>query len=75
MNNTAYLIEIRNINGVREKYTFNSRDDFYAWIVDVVSEDDEILNVDYMHNGCCETLYCSLWGGPLDWDTLAGYLA
>lgn len=63
-----YTIETRDVNGKREIHEFETREDFYAWALDM---DDEILLITYGQS----ILYSSLVHPAIDWDELVAYLA
>ena len=73
-----YKIEIRDSNGRREIYEFETRDDFYTWAVELrdsgVAYDMEVLWVSF--DGMI--LYSELFEhgfDMLDWDALIGFIA
>ena len=83
--NIAYTIETRDINGKRETHTFATREEFYAWALDVDQNkygpayELEILLITCAIpvNGTYEQsiLFCSLVHPAVYWSELVAYLA
>lgn len=76
-NQSIYMIVIRDINGKRFLYDFNSRGEFYSWTLDMCTNEDcadneyEILLI----RGGRYLLYNALVHPPIDWEDLLGFLA